>query len=139
MEAISITLTGAPDKIRRVVDFWGGLPPELAEGEPEAITAMQIKDLVKGLTSDGRRTVRMIASRSINGETSDQDALWRQLLFVGEQQLNGVLGGVGNQWKRVSRQKNPFIRRWDEQLECGYYQVDRALAKKLLEALTETE
>ena len=142
MNEVSITLTGPALEIRKVVDFWIGRGPGKEPADVydhQAPKLREVRRFVGGLTKDGQRSVREIVNQSVKDQRTDQDKLWRQFSFLGEQQLNGVLGGVGNQWNRVFGQPNPFKRRLDEQSGRGYYQIDLELAGQIIESLGEDQ
>jgi hypothetical protein len=125
---VSVTLTGTPEQIVRVLEFW-------QEVTAEGVGIPTMDDLVRSLTTEGQKTVRTICKVSADGRGLDQSDLHQLLGLSEENELYGILGGIGYRWARLGRGPNPFTRKWDSRRNVGFYQVDANLAREFLSAL----
>jgi hypothetical protein len=123
----TITLTGPEGKLKQVLNFW----EEINKEAPD----FGVDEFARGLTKDGRRVVSAICQSSVRGEHFYQDQLFDLLGLGGENEVWGVMGGIGRHWAKTISQPNPFIRKWDTTRSRGYYQIDSNLAAELIEAL----
>ncbi len=123
----TLTLTGPEAKLKQVLNFWEELNTETP--------AFGGHEFARGLTKHGRSVVRAICQSSREGERFSQSQLFDLLGLGGENEVWGVMGGIGGQWAKTSSQPNPFIRKWDATESLGYYQIDPNLAAELIEAL----
>jgi hypothetical protein len=123
----TLTLTGPEAKLKQVLNFW----EELNKEAPD----FGGLEFAQGLTKHGRSVVRAICQSSVEGERFYQNQLFDLLGLGGENEVWGVMGGIGGQWAKTSRQPNPFIRKWDPAKSLGYYQIDASLAVDLIAAL----
>ncbi len=146
---VSITLTGPPDRIQAVLDFWrggdgtsgvavpeGGKPPAapgvLAELDREALAPF-----VRGLSVPASVVVHHLARDAARGLRVPIADLLEMEELGSLPELNGFMGGVGRVWARLFTVPNPFIRTSDPATDESFYELDLEFARKLLAVFDE--
>ena len=144
IDEISITLTGPPERIRGVLDFWtrSQVAAEPRDSTPAAATKANpdaLARFVRELSAPASAVVRRIASLAAHGRRTSADGLVVEGLASSLPELNGFMGGVGRLWARLFDATNPFIRENDPGSGQAYYELDPAFAHDLLTAFDERD
>ena len=137
MDQVSITLCGSPSEIRDVLEYWISRdPPRIDRGTSDP----QPPDLERfshALTTDGRSVAAEIARVSLSKQRSIQADLISACGIKTDQELYGILGGIGKCWKQASGAANPFQGKWDSEKDEWFREIDPRLARAIYDALND--
>lgn len=133
---VTITITASPATVRRILDILEaerGAITVVAEGAP---SDEELEFFRTHLTELGARTIREIAERSRDSGKVFRNAL-AEMLNLEREELHGVMGGIGVRWAQISKAANPFLGRWDDEVQDHAFQIDSDLAIRLLRLFEE--
>lgn len=124
---LTLTMTGSPEEIRRVLDILEGRDEPVDEG---AITDRGLRRFVAIASPPMLATLRAVVIASGKQESIARGDLAEAAGLGGEAELNGVLGSIGRAWARAIGTENPFLGATDA-AGAIVYRIDHELAERI--------
>lgn len=136
--SVTLTLSGTVEEIGKA---WPAIQASLS-GSDVAITQgspdIDVLRFLGLLTDSGRKALGGLAIHAVEGETLTRSEWQEATLIEDPDEFNGVLGGIGRAWAKVSVLPNPFSSLGVTETGEHFHGVrDRELADELWRIITD--
>ena len=135
---VTVTMSGTMEELAGV---WPAIQKALTESDVATIESSSKVDVLRFLgllTDSGRRALGRLAIHAVDGHTLTRREWQESTTVEDSDEFNGVLGGIGRAWAKVSTMPNPFASLGtDDQGEHFHGIRDRELADELWRIITD--
>ena len=136
--SVSINVSGTFEELSDVFDAIAVALSRPEEGISATTSKVDVLTFIGLLTDVGRKALGGLAIHAVEGETLTRREWQDATLVEDPDEFNGVLGGIGRAWAKVSTGPNPFASLGtDDQGEHIHSIRDRELAGELWRVITD--